>query len=112
MVRIEKGGKYGFINTIDNISIPIEFESSGFTWFSSSDEIMVKKDGFWGVIDNKGKIVIPLCFDSINIDERNIYRVSKDGVYGIISQDGRELFPFKYKYLDRFGENIAYAKND
>ena len=73
---------------------------------------MVKKDGFWGVIDNKGKIVIPFCFDSINIDERNIYRVSKDGVYGIISQDGRELFPFKYKYLDRFGENIAYAKND
>ena len=38
--------------------------------------------------------------------------MSKDGVYGIISQDGRELFPFKYKYLDRFGENIAYAKND
>ena len=112
VVRIEKGGKYGFINTVDNISIPIEFESSGFTWFSSSDEIMVKKDGFWGVIDNKGKIVIPFCFDSINIDERNIYRVSKDGVYGIISQDGRELFPFKYKYLDRFDENIAYAKND
>lgn len=112
VVRIEKGGKYGFINTVDNISIPIEFESSGFTWFSSSDEIMVKKNGFWGVIDNKGKIVIPFSFDSINIDERNIYRVSKDGVYGIISQDGTELFPFKYKYLDRFGENIAYAKNE
>lgn len=113
VVRIEKGGKYGFINTVDNISIPIEFESSGFTWFSSSDEIMVKKNGFWGVIDNKGKIVIPFSFDSINIDERNIYRVSKDGVYGIISQDGTELFPFKYAYLDRFdGNGIACAKND
>lgn len=113
VVRIEKGGKYGFINTVDNISIPIEFESSGFTWFSSSDEIMVKKNGFWGVIDNKGMIVIPFSFDSINIDERNIYRVSKDGVYGIISQDGTELFPFKYAYLDRFdGNGIACAKND
>ena len=59
-----KDGKYGFINNLGEVVVPIqydeieEFGKKNITW------ALVKKDGFYGYIDSYGQEIIPTEFES------------------------------------------------
>lgn len=75
----EKG--YGVINSNGNIVIP--FGQYGIIDGFTKGYARVKKGGKWGIIDTKGKVVLPLEYDEIwnfhNKPELYSTRVIKDG---------------------------------
>ncbi len=102
---------------INNLSQYTEINRS-----SDSDQITVKtKDDKYGVIDYKGKTIIPADYDSLELqsltnnygdvwDESDsklavtLYIVEKNGKYGAFNRDGGVVAPLEYTHI----QSIAY----
>jgi len=66
----------------------------------------VTQDGLIGVIDEKGKLLIP-----IEYDELSRYTAKKDGMWGAIDVNNDILIPFEYEDIGGFKmSNLAVAK--
>ncbi len=57
---------------------------------------MIKKDGFWGVLNLDEKLVLPCEFDDLDIIDANHFLVSKNGRYGVVNRDLETILPFNY----------------
>ena len=56
--------------------------------------LVVKKNGKYGVIDNQGKVILPMEYDAISIsNERGLAEiaVSKDGEAYFINEQGERV---------------------
>jgi|GEM_PF-6311317 len=64
---------------------------------SSSDIIRVRKDGKWGLIDERGKEIVKPQYDDIGwIFSKNRIKVERDGKWGFIDKKGREIVKPQY----------------
>ncbi len=59
---------------------------------------MVAKDGYWGLLDAKGEVLLPCNYKTILQVYRNkaVVARNKNGKYGLLSIQGKELVPFRY----------------
>ena len=60
---------------------------------------MVKKNGYWGVIDEIGKSIIPLQYDSIRFLD-NYFCVKKNNKWGVLNNTGNTIVPLQYDEID------------
>ena len=68
--------------------------------------LAVKKDGNWGVVNKKGKTIIPFEYEKIKIcDLDNLFLVKEDGKYGFINNDIIYVINNDYEDADVFSEN-------
>ncbi|MDP8185203.1 WG repeat-containing protein [Phocoenobacter skyensis] len=75
--------------------------------------LAVKKDGKWGFIDKKGKIVIPLQYDGAYSFSEGLARVEKDGKWGFIDKKGKIVIPLQYDDgAYSFREGLASVEKD
>lgn len=64
---------------------------------------MVKKDGKYGIINRKGKIILPIEYDNSGwrtmeyIFSENLAMVEKDGKYGFVNKRGKIVIPIIYE---------------
>ena len=120
--------------------------SKGIRVFPQYEEILdcrmlylVKLNGQWGVINEAGKILIPIQWDSVynlgkfsqtnNFLSRLLlpptysFRIEKNGLFGWMTTDGRIVQPPTYVYLDSINDDlysvcdtngcgIIYSKNN
>ena len=56
--------------------------------------LFAKKNGKWGLIDLKGKAIIPLEYDYKPEYKDGNYQLSKDRKIGLVNRDGKILLPF------------------
>lgn len=81
---------------------------------------IVKKSGkysniYYGIIDTKGNIVLPLEYAGLDYPDNGIIRAAKYGTgldadsiyFGLIDINGNELCDFKYGYITPFKNGIA-----
>lgn len=76
---------------------PFIFESIGS--FYSGDNTTATVNGKSGVIDNKGKIVLPCVYDELtgfSVDGQQFYIASLNSAYGVIAENGMAIIPFEY----------------
>jgi hypothetical protein len=81
-----------------------QFNTKGYLWLQ-------RKGGKWGLIDFKGKTILPFVYDKVNHDQwdkgKNGYAiVTKNGKQGIVNNAGKELVACIYK---GFTDYTAYA---
>lgn len=57
--------------------------------------VVAKKDGKWGVWNNKGEAVIPAEYDGIDMVYGS-YIVQRGGKYGLVDSKGKEVVPMEY----------------
>ena len=67
----------------------------------------VKQNGKWGVVDNKGGIVVPFIYDDLNLFSEGLARVKLNGKYGFIDKAGNIVVPIIYDYT---GTWFSYGK--
>lgn len=68
-------------------------------------------DSYWGFIDNKGKVIIPLIYNFAGSFKDGLAFVrAKDGGYGFIDKKGTVVIPLQYDYASSFKESLAYVK--
>ena len=79
---------------------------------------MVKKDGKYGIINKKGKIILPIEYDNSGwrtmeyIFSENLAMVEKDGKYGFVNKRGKIVIPLIYESAQHCTEGlIAVEKN-
>ena len=63
--------------------------------------------GQWGLIDSKGRIVIPMRFDFIRPVKNGLTVYSKDYKFGVINPSKGKSTMAKYKYLDSFHDGLC-----
>ena len=52
-------------------------------------------------IKRQGKIILPACYDHIDIFDKGIARVKKDSLWGTIDNRGKIVIPVEYKVLEK-----------
>lgn len=74
----------------------------GFTW--------LKRDGKWGLVNHKGKIVTPFIYDDVTLFCNGIACVKKDDSWGHINQKGETVTEFVFNGISLFHEGLAWVK--
>lgn len=92
LARIERDGKYGFIDNTGQVVIPPKYDLA---WDFSEGLARVSQNGKAGFIDNTGKVVIPLKYDKAD----SFY----NGVAGVLDRSTGEAF-----YINRQGERLYW----
>lgn len=132
--RIEKNGKYGYINYLGH-EIPCIYQDA--RKFFSEGYAAVVSDNKVGFIDNKGDVKIPFQFEyyeekfhngipaysrkrrsAIDIEENYYYGsfnegyacMIKDGKYGFIDNNGEMVIPFDYSWASSFHHGTAIVE--
>lgn len=70
-------------------------------------------DSYWGFIDTKGKVIIPLIYDiAYSFKDGLAYVRAKGGGYGFIDKKGKIIIPLEYSMAENFSEGlVALYKN-
>lgn len=107
---VEKGGKYGFIDTTGKEIVPCIYDYAND--FSDGMAAVIKGDKY-GYIDTKGNVIIPITLE--DLDEMNnasafqegFAQIEKNGKIGFIDKSGNEVIPCQYDFASGFSEGLA-----
>lgn len=107
--KVEKNSKYGFIDKMGNLIVPIIYDEA----FDFTDTLAaVKLGNKWGYIDLNGKEVIPASFDCAWPFTQGLAAVQVGGKWGFINSKGKYIIPLKYNQVKSFHEGFAAIKVD
>lgn len=76
--------------------------------YNGIKRFIVKKDNLVGVVDHKGKVIIPIEYNSL-APQDNDYYVVKGNKSGVISLEGKVLIPIEYECNMYFYEPAIYV---
>lgn len=102
---VKKNGKFGLINHLDEILLPIENNLvEKRRWF---DYLIVEKNGFQGIYSKSGKEIISKKYEEIdpcyyNDNERFI--VKKNGLFGVIDINENIIIPIEFDSISNWVE--------
>ena len=70
-------------------------------------QFIVKKNGKYGVISEKGAVILPLIYSNIN-SNKNGYTVKLNEKAGLFNSEGKEIIPISYSsvYTSKIDDNI------
>jgi len=74
--------------------------------------ISVKKNGQWGMINQKGKTIIDYQYDDMLYFMEDLIAVKKGDKWGYIDLNNEVVLPFIYDFADNFKYNHAAVKKD
>lgn len=109
---VEDSLHYGFIDSTGAVMIPLTFEKqvlhTTFTGFHHGVAPGYRA-GKAGLIDKKGKFVIPFDYESIEplSGEEGLYIARKKGKYGLIDKKGKTVIPFSYERFSMLVQGSA-----
>lgn len=102
LCAVEHNGLYGFVNSKLEEVIPFVYEDYE-PFQALSLKAAVKRYGKWGMIDQKGKISVPIEYDELEGSgltdfpgSDDYVRALKDNRCGIIDPSGNVVVPFEY----------------
>ncbi|WP_339628401.1 WG repeat-containing protein [uncultured Maribacter sp.] len=97
--------KEGLINTNGKIILnPIYDEISG---YYQNGYMRVRNNGKTGIIDEQGKIVIPIEYEDISDLKDGLFLAKKSNKYGMINTKEEIVIPFEYSKIRFFNESLA-----
>lgn len=75
--------------------------------FGCEGQFIVEKNEKYGVVSEKGTIILPLKYSFIN-SNKNGYTVKLNGKVGLFNLEGKEIIPISYHwiYTDKIDDNI------
>lgn len=91
--------KFNLITSLDEYD---QIEYNGIKRF------IVKKDNLVGVVNHKGKVIIPIEYNSLAPQDNNYY-VVKGNKSGVISLEGKVLIPIEYECNMYFYDPAIYV---
>lgn len=104
LARLNKKGKYGFIDRKGAWIISAQFDDVG---QFSENLAAFKEKGKWGVIDKNGKRICDAQYDAVLPFENAIARVKKSGNWGFINSKGSEVIRPTQASLEQHGSVLV-----
>lgn len=114
LARVERSGKYGYIDKLGREIIPCTYDDADDFEFGVAVVAIAEKEG---LINKKGKVIAPCIYDSIfSFDEDSTATVRIDSYpnsrYGRINIKGEIVIPLEYEECDNFREGLAAVKKN
>ncbi len=100
----KRDGKYGWFTADGKVSIPFEFDVVlPPTEFSPTPFAIVAKADKWGVINEKGGVVIPFEYDRIeeSLVDFGLFVAREGRFFGCLDVNGKTVVPFEFTHLGR-----------
>lgn len=72
----------------------------------------VRKNGFWGFINENGQEMIAPAYDEVSVFSEGLCAVSKEGRSGYINKQGKTIIPLQFSEADDFHNGTAVVKKD
>ena len=143
-VKLRSPNKWGFINEKNEITIPFEYDfvnpfenglayakNNGKEFFITTRNLKltgdydeagiftfgrapVSKNKKWGFIDEKGNLVVPMLYDSVEYFNHNgLSAVKRNGKAGFIDKYGKEIIPVIYEMVkgEQLDDIVIVRKN-
>lgn len=73
--------------------------------------VPIFKNQKWGIIDYKGKLILPLEYDNIETLPYLGYLVEKNGMLGVLDQDFKTLIPTSFSIIKPFESDYFLVSN-
>lgn len=111
MYVVKEGNDLKIVNTEGESFLTNQFEE---VKQINTDNIVVKKDGKYGLQTINGVEKIPAIYDDLTYTFEDYYIAKKDAKYGIVNEKNEEKLAFNYtyiKYLDIIGILQAETEN-
>lgn len=114
VLKVQKDGKYGLINTNGNVVLSTEYDK--IESMQGTENIFVTvKDGKQGIADNLGSIIIENKYIKINTltnkKENGFIVKSEDSKYGVINYDKTKVLDTIYDEIKNvYGNNMYVVK--
>ncbi len=89
-------------------------QSEDFDWISelsNAFNYVFKKNGYYGLCDYKGQILLPAKYEKLGDFENHKSYYLENNLYGIIYDDGTK-FPVQYQWISVFYDSIAIVKQN
>lgn len=113
--------EWGFIDTKGREVISCQYDDGEWDYYMASEWnergwIAVRKDEEYGVIDEKGKVIVPFAdqyFFHYDLGTTDLIAVERDEGWGYVNEKGETVIPFAYDWAGNFAENgFAAVKKD
>ncbi|UOQ53854.1 WG repeat-containing protein [Hymenobacter cellulosivorans] len=102
-----QNGKVGFRFTVGQAVVPNVYDE---ILENYNGLLFVRQGTKWGVLNNKGKVTLPLEYDTIKAIETNNFAypvVEQQGKFGYLAEDGTLLVAPKYQAAEPFVADVA-----
>ncbi|WP_338812403.1 WG repeat-containing protein [Bernardetia sp. Wsw4-3y2] len=76
------------------------------TYFSEK-RLPIKAGGKYGLMDEKGQVILPPTYSMIMPFENGVAKVQLGQSFGIIDNTGKVILPLEYEYIGSFENNMA-----
>jgi hypothetical protein len=90
--------------------IVTELKEYEYIYYWGISRFIVKKNGQFGVLNQKGEVVIPLEYEHIS-GTNGYYLSGKKGRYGLINTEGKVVLPIEFNHVDIY-EKAVYVVKD
>lgn len=107
---VRVGRYYGLIDSLDNFIIPISYESV--IVFDESKKATVKLNGLWGVINDKGEVILPTIYEDNIYTPLQNWLLRQGNQYGIANNQGKILIPVEYDMVYPFINDWALVQKN
>ncbi len=109
-----KGDQIGIFSTSEGLVLPMEYETDEFNkifcrdgdlFFEVGSPLTLKRNGKWGVMEMKGKIILPFEYEYLRPvagylkEAKGYLGACKNGKCGLIDYQGKEQIPFEYDFF-------------
>ena len=104
LISFTKGKQWGYLQLEDKtvVILPVFDYASSFHYGLA----IVDVKSLQGVINEKGKWIIPAIFTSIKLIADNYYLVSDGANYGLYSLSGEQLLPLEYQQIRLLNKDL------
>lgn len=112
MPSIATMGKYCKIGAIDTSNnVVIDFIYGGLIYCRYNYfKVIYKNEKKWGIIDTRGKQIIPMAYDDIDADSLNLFKVEVNAKFGWIDTLQHIVIPAIYENAELFSQGLAAVK--
>lgn len=109
LIWVEKNGVYGYLNrhTRRLLKPGLDYECA--LPFSCGRGV-VKRNGKWGAIDEKGNVVVSFIYESLTMFVDDIAYCQLNGKYGCIDLNGTLICEPKYEFTGAYHEDYCAVK--
>lgn len=110
---VPENGMYGYASQDCHIVIPEQFQES--REFETYQHAVVKKDGFYGLINKIGETIIPFMYENVNYIERgnidsSYIIVTKEKKRGVVNLKNEIIIPIDYDSISLEGIDSLYFR--
>ena len=109
LILVEKNGVYGYLNRHTRRLLKPGLDYQDALPFSCGRGV-VKRNGKWGAIDEKGDIAVDLIYESLTTFAEDKAYCKINGKYGCIGLNGEIIFEPIYQFSGTYHEDFCAVK--